>query len=299
MKKNKVSVGIAAYNEEKNISKLLKSILQQNTDNWLLHEIVIACDGCTDNTIAEIKKIKNSKIKIISDKNRKGKVYRLNQIIKSFTGDILLTVDADISLMSNNNFKIIISKFLESSKIMLVGANSRPHSPKTFFEKAVNSTINVYLKKRESVNNGNNMLASTGACLALRKKFAKEIKLDTLINEDDYIYLKCIKLGYTFAYAKDALVLYKLPSNLYDYVRQFMRSNPTSVSVMYNEKFGDIIKKEYNHSFILYIRFIFEEFLKNPIGIIYISLIRLIIQPFIPTITKKYNLNWYTAKSTK
>ena len=47
----RLSVGIPAYNEEANIGRLLKALLNQELPRWLkLEEIVVVASGCTDRT---------------------------------------------------------------------------------------------------------------------------------------------------------------------------------------------------------------------------------------------------------
>lgn len=73
----KVSVIIAAYNEEDYIEQCLDSVCHQT-----LNEIEIICvdDGSTDNTVSILKryKQKDSRIKIISQKNQYAGVARNN-----------------------------------------------------------------------------------------------------------------------------------------------------------------------------------------------------------------------------
>jgi glycosyltransferase involved in cell wall biosynthesis len=45
-----VTIGIPAYNEEKSISNLLDSIIEQTQKDYVLEKVIVACDGCTDKT---------------------------------------------------------------------------------------------------------------------------------------------------------------------------------------------------------------------------------------------------------
>ena len=49
-KKYKVSIAISALNERENIDCVLRDIIEQKKDGWLLEEILVYCDGCTDDT---------------------------------------------------------------------------------------------------------------------------------------------------------------------------------------------------------------------------------------------------------
>src|SRR5258708_3629060 len=100
MKKLTVTIGIPAFNEEKNIVNLLKSIAKQKGNLFIIKKIIILCDNCTDKTADKAfefaKNYKN--IHIILDNERKGKVARLNQLYTLNKSDVLITFDADIVL---------------------------------------------------------------------------------------------------------------------------------------------------------------------------------------------------------
>ncbi len=85
----KVLIIIPAYNEEKNVGKVIKKCL-----NYSRHILAIN-DGSSDNTLKEIKK---TKAVCLNNKTNKGKGYSLkkgfNYAIKN-KFDIVITLDAD------------------------------------------------------------------------------------------------------------------------------------------------------------------------------------------------------------
>ena len=74
IKLTSLSIGIPAYNEEGNITFLVNSILKQKLSGFILKEIIIVCDGCSDKTVSLVKSLKNNKIKLIVNSQRQGKV---------------------------------------------------------------------------------------------------------------------------------------------------------------------------------------------------------------------------------
>ena len=70
MKKLTVTIGIPAYNEEKNIGRLLKSLSNQKGDDFTLNEIVVLSDGSTDmtNEIVHSQSKLNRKVKLLAGK---------------------------------------------------------------------------------------------------------------------------------------------------------------------------------------------------------------------------------------
>ena len=294
-----ISVGICAYNEEKNIKNILKDILLQKGNNFLLKEILIHCDNCTDQTVGRIKELKNRKIRIIESKTRQGKSGGLKKIINACLGQILVVFDADEKLGNDKVIYNLVNKFKENSNITLVGANTRPFLPKTFFEKVVYSTFLVFEESRK-LRNGKNPFSFTGGGMAIKSKYIKSINFsEKALNEDDYIYFSSVRDGVGFAYCKEAKIFYKLPKSLPDYLKQCFRSNPQAIKINYTKLFGKIVDEEYNRPLFFYIKSIFKSFLKYPLETLSAMAINTLIIPFYKNISSKYKLEWYTANSTK
>lgn len=130
MKKNKISVVIPAYNEEKRIGKTLDSRLKTFHDT----EIFVAMDGCKDRTLDIVKEYakkrndNNNIISYIFTEERLGKGLGLLRAIDQTRGDILVITDADESTPTSEIFRlvnsldgydcVIGSRWLPESKIL-------------------------------------------------------------------------------------------------------------------------------------------------------------------------------------
>jgi glycosyltransferase involved in cell wall biosynthesis len=93
----KIAIIIPAYNEENNISNILKDIFKQKEKNFVIHQIIVLNDGSTDKTVQKVNSIKDKRIRLISGTDRKGKTFRMNEVFKILKEDILVQFDADIS----------------------------------------------------------------------------------------------------------------------------------------------------------------------------------------------------------
>lgn len=293
-----VSIGISAYNEEQTISSVLDQILNQQTSNWILKEIIVANDGSSDKTVESIKKIQSKKIKILNDGKRLGKTARLQQIFEIFEGEVLCLFDADIKLADKKVIDHLLTT-LHNENVELVGGNSRPTYPKTFFERSVFTTFQVFDESRMTHLNGNNIFCCTGSCLALSKKLAKQIKFPKkLINEDAYMYFTCLNNGYTFMYSKKAIVYYYLPQKPLDYMKQVLRSEPHALDFELRDHFPKLVDKELHRNMFSYLKSIFKVFIRQPIEVIFISAINIICIPLIAIVLNNYKLEWFTAHSS-
>ena len=90
-----ISIIIPACNEENYIVETINSIKSQNYKN---HEIIVVCDGCTDNTE---KIVKNLVDKMLVLKERKGPAVAKNVGAKLAKGEKLVFLDADTKLAEN------------------------------------------------------------------------------------------------------------------------------------------------------------------------------------------------------
>jgi glycosyltransferase involved in cell wall biosynthesis len=89
---NKISVIIPTYNREKLIVKSIKSVLNQTYRNF---EIIIIDDCSSDNTINEINKLKDNRIRYIKIRKNKGANFCRNLGIKKSTGEYISFLDSD------------------------------------------------------------------------------------------------------------------------------------------------------------------------------------------------------------
>lgn len=220
-KKPQISIGIPAFNEQDNIKKLLKNVLNQKGNNFSIKEIIIVSDQSTDNTINEINSIGDKRIRVLENKKRLGQALSQNKILESFTGDVLILLNADI--MPKSDFITNIIKPIINSDIDLVGAKVSPLPAKNFFESIINHSASMKQNLYESVKKGQNIYMCHGRARAFSRRFAKKFKWQAVIGEDAYSYLSCIANGYKFQYCPEAEVLYRSPQSLKDHLKQSVR----------------------------------------------------------------------------
>lgn len=245
MNKPTISIGIPAHNEESNILRLLDSILSQRQTGFRLEKIIVACDGCTDNTanlVLEYQK-KYPMIHLIDDGKRFGQAGRCNNFYMENTSDVIVTLDADTTLGARNSLSHLIEPFT-NPKVGLVAGADRPYAPMTFFESVAVTVVDLWYLMRRNYNNGDTIHNCHGCILALRNNCAKKIDMPMDINGNDhFVYFRAKELGWKFHYASKALLHYREPSTLWDFIKQ--RSRFHSINGDMVEHFGKWIEPYY------------------------------------------------------
>ncbi len=224
-KKLRISIGIAAYNEEKNISRLLESIIKQKFSKIILSEIIVISSGSKDNTNTIVKKIakRYKKIKLYQQKRRLGKASAVNLLLTKTKEQIIVLVSADVIVKQGTLEKLILP--LEKKDVGIVGSRPIPlNDPKTFFGFAAHMIWNLHhwisLSKPKM-----------GECIAFRKMF-KQIHVLTAVDEVNIESLVRGQ-GYKAFYQPSAIIYNKGPENLRDFIAARRRIYAGHLATMY------------------------------------------------------------------
>lgn len=232
--KPSLCVGIPAYNESKNIKRLLRQIISQKCDNYKLTKIIVSSDGSTDSTVRAAKSVLDERLIVIENKSRRGIARGLNQIISRSSADILVTLDGDIAINSNNFLSELVNPIVEgqadltSSEIMELPGKS-PVAKSLAFSMGIKRTLFGF-------NKGQNIYTCHGLARAYSKQFYSRLNFPVSIANDMYSYLSCLKNGMRYSLAKSAIAHYRTPENFQDYKKQCQRFSGSAAQM--NEYFG-------------------------------------------------------------
>lgn len=123
----KLSVIIPAYNEGKSIAFDLSKIIDSLDKVTRDFEIILVNDGSKDNTLEEISKIKDKRLKIKSYEQNKGKGYALKYGFNFVKGNFITFMDADLDINPDSlkNF----FKYMEFHNAdIVIGSKRHPQS---------------------------------------------------------------------------------------------------------------------------------------------------------------------------
>jgi len=237
-----ISLIIPAFNEGKNISKTIKSILNQDYPKNKL-DVIVVNDGSTDRTEEIVKKFK--KIKIINQKHQ-GKAAALNTGLKHVKTDLVGFVDAD-SYLLKNALKNMVGYF-EMSKVGSVMGTIKVDKPKKILERLqrIEYLIYGFTKRLFSFSDGNYVIPGFAIFKTKLLKKAGGFERNNP-TEDMEIALKIQNMGFKIKNAMNAVVYTKVPNDFKRFMDQrirwyrgFIINTRKYSNIIFNPKFGDL-----------------------------------------------------------
>lgn len=208
------SVGIFAFNEEKNIVNIIGAILSQKVYSAEINEVIIVASGCTDSTvsIAENTAKSDSRIRILSEPKREGKAKAINTFLAEAKNEILIIESAD-TIPRKDAIEKLVSPFTDET-VGMTGARPIPvDNPKTL----MGFTTHLLWNLHHFISLKNPKM---GEMVAFRKIF--DSIPETAVDEAQIEEIIARK-GYRIIYIPGAVVYNKGPESVGDFMRQRRR----------------------------------------------------------------------------
>jgi glycosyltransferase involved in cell wall biosynthesis len=218
-----ITIGIISYNEEKNIVNLLNSIKCQYLGKFFIKEIIISDDSYdkTPFLIKEfIKKNPQLLIRLFHHNERRGAYAGWNEIFKEATGDYLVLYDADVILAQKATYNLV-NAFC--SNVGLCASNPQSLEFSSIYGRASKFITNWLQNVRK---NELTQFTVMGRGLAIKSELAKKITIpDNIIAIDYFLQIKVLELEKQIRYVNNAILYFKSPENLEDFLSQVLRAN--------------------------------------------------------------------------
>ena len=210
------SVGVAAYNDEANIGKLLAAMLAQELKTVEITEIVVIASGCADRTVPIIQEFaaQDPRIKLIVQEKREGKTAAMNQFLQNAREEICVWESGDTLPRADSIENIV--KLFENPKVGMTGAQKIPvNVPEHII--GYMSHLRLRLEHQLCLE-----IPRTGELIAFRKVFA-HLPSDVAMDEA-FVEALVIQRGLEVHYAPDAAVYNMGPETLGEFIMQRRRN---------------------------------------------------------------------------
>ena len=204
----RLTLVVVAYNESRRIKQRLENFLDLDYP-WDHLEVIVACDGCTDDTAEQARTYHSTYVRVLEFKKRRGKSAVLNDVIRQARGELVVLADAR-QRFETGALRALAARFADlqvgavSGELILLDGSSHSEVGKgvdfywryekfmRLYEGQVDSTVGV-----------------TGAIYALRRQLFRPIP-ETLILDDVLIPMQVVRQGYR--------VLFEPKARAYDWV---------------------------------------------------------------------------------
>lgn len=207
----RVSVIVAAYNEERHIGDRIQNLLQ--ADYPMDHlEILIASDGSSDKTvsIAEEQSRDAANVRILDFTDRRGKTSVLNDACREATGSVLVFSDANVEFAPSAIRELVTA--LANEKVGCACGRLVFRSPTGAVHEQSESLywrLETWLKTREGKAGA--LLGANGAIYAMKADLWEPCPTDTLVD-DFFIPMRLLMKGSKVVYAPAAVAEEDLPA---------------------------------------------------------------------------------------
>ncbi len=212
---HRASVGVMAYNEERNIGRLLEALTTQRLVDAAIVEVVVVSSGSTDRTNEIVRQWseRDPRIRLVRQDERRGKASAINLYLGQAKGDVFILESGD-TLPAPDCVERLLAPFADPT-VGMTGARPVPvDDPNTFMGFVVHMLWRLH--HRLALKS-----PKLGEMVAFRS-FVRGIPEDSAVDEAS-IEAIVAEHGMTLRYAPDAIVNNKGASTVGDFLRQRRR----------------------------------------------------------------------------
>lgn len=236
-----VTVGIPVYNASKYLSDAINSVLKQSYTNI---ELLIINDGSTDDSVDIVSSFDDPRIRFIDDKENRGLIFRLNQMIDNAKGDYFARMDADdIMFLDRIEKQLMNIKSLNNTDIIYSDAISIDHENNILGYKASKAVSDVKDILKKNVPMHPTIFAKTS--WFRKNKYSSQY----LLIEDYELFLRTVEHS-NFTHLPEPLLFYREISNLN--ANKYLNSIPSVRRLM----------RTYHLPFVFQVRNVYLNYLK-------------------------------------
>ena len=206
----RVSILIAAHNEEKVIADRIANALALDYPEHLL-EVVIASDGSSDQTSHVVRHAGDPRVRLLESPLRRGKASVLNAAFRALRGEIVLLSDANTFTDKGALRRMV--RWFTNPEIGVVCGRLVLTDPAT--GNNVDSLYwryETFLKHCEARLGA--LLGANGAIYAVRRSYFSGIRRDTIVDDFVIPLLIHLRCGSTIVYDESAVAYEETPPDL-------------------------------------------------------------------------------------
>jgi glycosyltransferase involved in cell wall biosynthesis len=122
-----LSVVVPAYQEGARMRENLGKLLVELDRLRMSYEVVVVCDGCTDDTEAAARAVDCPRVKVLAYARNMGKGHALSVGVANSTGALVTFIDADMEL-NPREIRAFVELLTRGGHDVVVGSKRHPRS---------------------------------------------------------------------------------------------------------------------------------------------------------------------------
>jgi poly-beta-1,6-N-acetyl-D-glucosamine synthase len=209
------SIGIMAYNEEANIERTIRAVLEQHGPSIRIEEIIVVASGCTDRTVPIVSEIayQEPRVRLCIQEKREGKASAINLFLKQAISPVVVLVGADV-IPETSALEYLCAP-LKDPKIGIVGGCPVPVNDSTTF---MGHAVHLLWRLHDRMAR---LHPKLGEVIAFRNVISG-IPSDSAVDEIS-IQALISQLGYQMIYEPTCIIYNKGPLTVHDFLKQRRR----------------------------------------------------------------------------
>jgi cellulose synthase/poly-beta-1,6-N-acetylglucosamine synthase-like glycosyltransferase len=240
----------------------------------------------------------SSRIRVVHNDARVGKVSSLQNALRSLDPQTerVLLLDCDVVVPALSLQKVLAE--LRGTDLVLANAVAMPN-PRTIWERGALFSARRHERLRAKAIRRYPALCSNGRLLGMTRRLVEAILRSNVPRhtEDAHFMLVCLTQGYGYAYREDAVLRYRAPDTVEDYLRQSNRFSEGR-SLLAARWSPDVLERYYDPKTADLLSTLLAEAARDPLGAV-IFLLMLAAKVVQPHPARSQNDAWAVATSTK
>jgi len=216
-----------AYNEERNIGRLLESLGRQRTQGCRIDSIFVVASGCTDATesITRAAATRDPRIRLVSQPVREGKARAINVFLTQArdAGVDVCVLQSGDTLPEEDTIERLVHPMAQDPNVGMTGARVIPVNGKgTYVGRIVHTLWRLHHRLALEKPKAGELVAFRNLVDAIPDDSAvDEVSIESAITSR----------GLLLRYAPEAIVLNKGPETITDFLKQRRRIHAGHIEV--------------------------------------------------------------------
>ena len=213
-----ISIGVCAYNEEKNIERTIRAIFDQELENVVVDKIFVVSSGSTDRTDEIVTNLSEEypNLMLLPQAKREGKNSAINLILETKQTEIVVLLNADNVFAKPTSLQELLLPFFDK-KVGMSGGRPIPTND--------NNTIAGYATNLIwSMHHHISLTDPKIGELVAFRDIGTKLPLD-MQSDEDILRMNLENKGYDVRYCPEATIFNRGPETIRDYIKQRKRVN--------------------------------------------------------------------------